>query len=215
MVPAKWKPPVAAASAAPRRAASRRLPPGEASCGGGGGTLGSKRVHRGRQLLPARGERGGSCSIRSHRTFRYLLIAARVVILGADSRRQDQHVLYRQRVVLEALQQNIAPPATVLAASATLGHAAAVRGRCSRFRGTCFSTQFRETETKMPADSMATRRLRHLHHHVAARSADAPSTAAHDDTPVTAAAAAAVMSDKLDAVIVGAGFGGMYATRKL
>jgi hypothetical protein len=78
----------------------------------------------------------------------------------------------------------------------------------------------------MPADSMATRRLRHLHHHVAARSADAPSTAAHDDTPVTAAAAAAVTGDtmqqlslvtgdKLDAVIVGAGFGGMYATRKL
>jgi hypothetical protein len=64
MVPAKWKPPVAAASAAPRRAASRRLPPGEASCGGSGGTLGSKRraPHRGRQL-PARGERGGSCSI--------------------------------------------------------------------------------------------------------------------------------------------------------
>ena len=71
----------------------------------------------------------------------------------------------------------------------------------------------------MPADSMAARRLRHLHHHVAARSADAPSTAAHDDTPVTAAAAAAVITptvcDKLDAVIVGAGFGGMYATRKL
>jgi hypothetical protein len=91
MVPAKWKPPVAAASAAPRRAASRRLPPGEASCGGSGGTLGSKRraPHRGRQL-PARGERGGSCSIRSHRTFRYLLIAARVVILGADSRRPGQ-----------------------------------------------------------------------------------------------------------------------------
>ena len=76
----------------------------------------------------------------------------------------------------------------------------------------------------MPADSMATRRLRHLHHHVAARSADAPSTAAHDDTPVTAAAASGGSSlfstnqrksDKLDAVIVGAGFGGMYATRKL